>query len=187
MQASPRSTSNEDAIVLVGFMGTGKTEVGRRLAERLEAEFIDLDAEIEREAGMTIPEIFAREDEAGFRRREREALRGALRRKGAVVSCGGGVVVSPENLDALLQHPRVVCLTAGPETILRRIGDDPNRPLLRAGGEPIHHIRELLAARRELYDRIPVQVATDGFRPSEVVDRTVSELRKHGKLSGPGG
>lgn len=172
------SGPGDDAIALVGFMGTGKTEVGRRLATRLGADFIDLDAEIEREAGWTIPEIFAREDEAGFRRRERDALEKALRRRNAVVSCGGGVVVSPENLDALLAHPRVVCLTAEPETILQRIGEDPNRPLLRGGGEPLDRIRELLAARRELYARIPIQVPTDGFRPSEVVDRVVSELRK---------
>jgi shikimate kinase len=159
-------------------MGTGKTAVGKRLAEKIQKEFVDLDQEIEREAGMPVSDIFARENEAGFRMRERKTLTHVLERDDLVVSCGGGVVVTPENLEDLIRHPHVFCLTATPETLLRRIGNDPRRPLLQSSRAPIERIRELLAARQTLYDRIPHQIATDGLRPPEVADRILSELRK---------
>ncbi len=167
-----------DLVILVGFMGTGKTEVGALLAERMGVPFVDLDAEIESVAGCSIPEIFAKEGEAGFRVWERHQLLQALQAAEGVVSCGGGVVVTPENLSDLKAQSHVYCLTATPETIVKRVGNDPNRPLLQAEGDLVAHVRSLLQKRADLYDQLLCHIATDDFRPSEVVEYLLSELRK---------
>jgi shikimate kinase len=167
------------AVFLVGFMGSGKTATARRLAELLSWGWADLDTEIESSTGLGIPGIFAEEGEAGFRLREREALCRWLTAERVVVACGGGVVLDPRNLEDLLAQPCVYCLRVSPETVFQRVGADRNRPLLQ-GADPLSRIRELMEARRPLYDRFPCQVDTDGLRPSEVAARIFSDLRKRG-------
>lgn len=162
-------------IVLVGFMGTGKSAVGRLLAERLGREFVDLDALIVARAGCTISRIFETEGEAGFRRRERQAVREVAARAGLVVSTGGGVVLDADNVRDFAASGDLVCLTATPETILARVGDDTARPLLR-GGDPLGRIRELLAARTALYAQFAHQVATDGLAAAAVAERVLRLL-----------
>jgi len=107
-------------IVLAGFRGTGKTSVGQILAERLGVSFFDADALIERRAGMTIPEIFSRRGEAGFRDLERGVI-ASLRDANGVISTGGGAVCNPENVADLRWRGTVILLTAPPDVILERI------------------------------------------------------------------
>lgn len=166
-----------DSVFLVGFMGSGKSAVGRELADRLGWSYLDLDEEIVRDAGCSIPDIFAAEGEAGFRTREAECLSRALHTPHQVVSCGGGIVTLPENLQQLLDHPGTVCLEVSAEEVWNRIGQDPNRPLLQ-GEDPQGTIRSLMEERAPLYAQVPLRIKTDGFRTSEVVDQVLSELRK---------
>jgi shikimate kinase len=163
-------------LLLIGFMGSGKTQVGRLLARSLHVPFVDLDESIARDAGCGIPDLFAREGEDGFRRREHEALKRSLQPGGRIVSCGGGIIVRPENRDLLLAQPHVYCLRVSAESVLKRVGNDPNRPLLH-GADPLTRIRELQQQRAPWYALFPHQIDTDGFRPSEVADRILSDLR----------
>ena len=125
----PRKAGPAGNVVLIGFMGSGKTEVGRRLAARLGREFIDTDVLIEQE-GLTIADIFAAEGEAGFRRRERRAVDRAARTKGAVIATGGGAVLDGENVKALKRSGVLVYLQVEPDELIRRLSDSGGRPLL---------------------------------------------------------
>jgi shikimate kinase len=164
-------------IVLVGFMGTGKSAVGRRVARLLGREFVDLDELIVAQAGCTIPDIFELEGEAGFRARERAAVQAVAAKSehGLVVATGGGVVLNPDNVADLEKSGKVICLTATPETIHKRIGQDLNRPLLQ-GGEAIKRIRSLLEKRAPVYARIQLQVPTDGRSLEEVVAAVIKAV-----------
>jgi shikimate kinase len=141
------------SIALVGFMGTGKTAVGRVLAARLNKAFLEIDALIEKKAGKTIPEIFRRDGEIGFRELEIEVAREVAGRKNAVIACGGGLVLNKINVDRLKKECIMVYLTASPAVILRRTsGDENERPLL-AVADPVAQIKELLRFRRPFYER----------------------------------
>ena len=163
-------------IVLTGFMGTGKTVVGRRLAERLLLSFLDLDEVIEEAAGMAIPEIFASEGESGFRRREREVIGSLATRRDCVIATGGGAVLDPENVRNLRTGGVIVCLRAEPDTILERVGADAHRPLLQ-GPDRLARIRELLEQRASAYEQADLSVETSQSDIEEVVDRIVRHFR----------
>jgi len=165
-------------LVLVGFMGTGKSAVGRILAQRLGREFVDVDTVIETDAARSIPCIFKEEGEDGFRKRERDAVRLVTARSGLVVATGGGVLLDPGNLRDLETSGEIVCLTATPTTVLARVGNDPNRPLLQ-GGDPLSIIRGLLAKRAPLYASIAWQVPTDGLTADEVADQVLAHFTTH--------
>jgi shikimate kinase/3-dehydroquinate synthase len=147
-------------IVLVGLPGSGKTSVGRRLAGRHGARFIDLDAEIEREAGATIAEIFRVEGEAGFRGRDRVAV-GTLGPPDAaptisrVIATGGGTVIDPRNRWKLYRGRRPIWLDGRPEVLTQRLRRSPNvRPLI-AGHDPLRTVRDLAAGRERFYAAAP--------------------------------
>lgn len=159
-------TSN---IVLVGFMGTGKSAVGKLLAERLAFWFLDMDELIEARAGKPITRIFAEEGEPRFRAMERELVRELAQQRGLVVATGGGIVLNPDNLRDFSRSGLVVCLSAAPEEILRRVGNSTHRPLLNQP-DPAAAIRNLLAKRQALYDAIPFQIDTTGLSAAEVAD-----------------
>ena len=135
-------------VVLTGFRGTGKTSVGRILADRLALPFFDTDALIERRAGMPIPEIFLQHGEAHFRALEREVI-ASLRDVEGVISTGGGAVLDPANVADLRRHGRVYLLSAPPGVILERIAGS-NRPGL-TGLSPAEEVQTLLLARKEAY------------------------------------
>ncbi|MDF3127569.1 shikimate kinase [Kiritimatiellaeota bacterium B1221] len=163
-------------VFLVGFMGSGKTQTGQLLAKRLGWSWLDLDEKIVEVAGKSIPEIFAQEGEGAFRKMERACLQEALASEATVVSCGGGIVTQPDNLRDLLHQSRVVCLRIQPETVFRRVGNDPRRPLLQ-GSDSMGQIRKLMTEREVYYQQFPLQIDVDKCRASEVVDRIIDQLR----------
>ena len=141
------------SIALVGFMGVGKTVVGRILAEKMGKEFIELDALIEKRAGKSIPDIFQQEGEIRFRELEIEAAAEVADKKNVVIACGGGLILNKINVDRLQRESVVVCLTASPAVILKRTsGDGDDRPLL-AVKDRQQQIAELLRFRRPFYER----------------------------------
>lgn len=165
-------------VVLVGFMGSGKSSVGRELARRFGAPFVDVDERIESAAGAPIRELFAREGEPAFRERERAALREALSVKGRVIATGGGAFSDEENRVLLRAYAPVVYLEAAVETLLERLAGDLGRPLLR-GGDREEVVRELLSRRIPGYRTADVTVRTDGRTVGDVaaqvadwIDRT---------------
>ena len=163
-------------IFLVGFMASGKTTVGRMLADRLGWAFADLDELVTRAAGRTVPEIFAAEGEAGFRRRESAAVREAAGRRRVVVATGGGAACREENLAAMLEGGRVIALGVSPEEAIRRAGGASGRPLLDGKADPVGEARRLLDARRAFYDRAHIRFQTDGRTPGEIAQALLIEL-----------
>ncbi len=163
-------SSDRPNLYLVGFMGTGKSAVGRRLSEDLGYGFIDSDHWIEETEGIPIPEIFATRGEAYFRECERRFVESGHPGEGMVVSCGGGLVVQAGMIERLQELGRVVCLFASPETILARTSHQRNRPLLEAE-DRVERIQALLAEREPIYRKAGTQVVTDHQTISEIVQR----------------
>ena len=163
-------------LVLVGFMGTGKSAVGRRVAALAAAPFLEMDAELERRAGKSISRIFAEDGEPAFRDQEAQLAEEWGRKQGAVSSCGGGVVLREANLRALQANGLLVCLTARPDVILARTARAAKRPLL-AGENPEQKIRDLLAARAPLYAKIPVQIDTSDLGPEELAAQVLARWK----------
>ena len=165
-------------IVLVGFMGTGKTSVGKRLAERLEMPMIDTDDIIAEDSGMDIPNIFARYGEAHFRDLESAAVCKAANLENHVISTGGGVVLRESNLDMLKRSGIVFCLTATPEEIWRRVGSETHRPLLQAPN-PLGNIEQMLIERRPFYARANHQISTTRLSIIAVTDKIVEIFQRN--------
>ncbi len=160
-------------VVLCGFMGCGKTTVGRQLATLTGRRFVDMDDYIEERAGMTPSEIFARYGEEDFRRREREACRTLAGQSGLVIAAGGGALTFPENVKALAPSCTIVLLEVSPETVLARLAGDATRPLLvREDKEAAVH--ELFAQRLPLY-RAAATVCVDGEQPPLAVAKAIQK------------
>ncbi len=154
-------------IILTGFMGTGKTTVGRLMADKLNSEFIDTDQHIEQQIGCTIAEYFRSHGEAAFRQREAELAQELSERQGLVISTGGRMMLDPANAAALSKTGRVFCLVATPEEILQRVTHDENeRPLLQVPN-PLEHIVELLEEREKGYKRFS-QFETTDLQPQSI-------------------
>ncbi|HLK10666.1 MAG TPA: shikimate kinase [Candidatus Binatia bacterium] len=159
-------------IVLTGFMATGKSEVGRRLARALGRPFVDTDGLVEAAAGRSVAEVFARDGEAAFRAREREAVERACAVPDAVVATGGGTLLDPENRRRLTAGGLIICLTAAPEVVLERAGDPASRPLLaNTNGARLERVRALMAERAPVYALAAHAVDTTGLSVDEVVAR----------------
>lgn len=166
---NPGDTPGEN-ILLVGFMGAGKSSVGRLAARARGLQFVDLDREIERQAGCSIPDIFDRLGEEAFRQMETDALGHIEPGRGLVVSCGGGIVGSPLNRALLRELGFVVWLTATEEEIFDRVSRTPGRPLLQTP-DPRATIGALLAAREPLYREVADLILdTTGRSFQSVVD-----------------
>ena len=165
----------KDNIYLTGFMGTGKSTVSRILAGALGFEEIDTDAEIARQQGRSIKEIFAAEGEGYFRSLETGLLRQMQGQGHKVISCGGGMVLRKENISLMKENGLVVLLTAEPETVFARVSRNSGRPLLE-GKMDVGHIRELLEQRRPYYEEAgELVVKTDGRSPEEISE----EIKKN--------
>ena len=156
-------------IILVGFMGTGKTTVGKLLARKLDMEFLDMDRVIEERQQRNISAIFAEEGEQLFRSLERALVHELAARQGLVIAAGGGVVLNADNVADYSRTGLVVCLTAAPEAILKRVSRTSHRPLLE-GDEKLKRIREIMEKRQALYAAIPQQVDTTHLAPQAVAE-----------------
>jgi shikimate kinase len=167
------------SLAMIGFMGTGKTAVGRVLAARLGKEFIELDSLIEQKAGKSIPEIFRQDGEIGFRELEIEVIKEIVDKKNVVIACGGGVVLNKINIDRLKKECVIVYLTASPAVILKRTSGDKNeRPLLDVS-DRTKKIKELLRFRQPFYERAAdVIINTTGLDIESVAARIVEKLRE---------
>ena len=162
--------------MLVGFMGTGKTSVGKILGSKLVREVIDVDLYIEKTEKRKIADIFGKEGETHFRMLEKNAVEAISRREGIVITTGGGVVLDPENMKALGKNGVLVALSATPETIFRRVRNSKHRPLLQ-GGDPMSEIKRLYALRKPLYEKCDFNFPTDNCTPSAVAEKVLEKLK----------
>jgi len=154
-------------IYLVGFMGTGKTSVGRALAKSKKWHFVDLDELISLRKQRRIVDIFAKEGEAYFRRIESKTLKQVAAQKHFVVSCGGGIVIDKKNVKLMKETGRLVCLSASAREILRRVSGDTSRPLL-MGKDPLKRIELLLKMRALYYMQADNFIDTTGLSIKQV-------------------
>ena len=161
-------------VVLVGFMGSGKSTVGPHVAQRLERPFVDLDDVIEADAGRSVAEIFSSEGEAGFRDRESRCLQRALAGDGSVVAVGGGAPMRQENWARIRDSNCVVALMAEPDELARRLNGSTERPLLQRNGSSA--ISSLLPNRLPRYLEADLIVRTDGLDPLEVARQVTDRL-----------
>ena len=169
-------TPPETNLYLVGFMGTGKSTVGRLVARQLGFQFIDSDHEIERLQGKPVAQIFATEGEDKFRVMEREFVEHGHPAQGCVVACGGGLVVPAGMLELLRARGIVMCMHAPIETILRRTMHANHRPLLQVEN-PEQRLRELYAQREEIYRRTGTMVLTDSRPMREIAAHVLRVYR----------
>lgn len=160
----------QGSIILAGFMGTGKTTIGQRVAALLKRRFVDADDLIVQRAGMSIPQMFATQGEPAFRALEKQVCRDLAAEREIVIATGGGMLVDPENRALLLQSGLVVCLDAAPEIIRSRLALADNRPLA-ANWEALYE------QRRAIYAEIPTHVDTSARTPDSIAQEIVALWR----------
>ena len=167
-----KGVSSSFNIYLVGFMGSGKTTVGRVLARRFGVPFVDLDEVIRHREGMSIEDVFSKKGEAYFRRLESEVLRGCG--LGKVVSTGGGIVESRENVEFMRNTGKVVWLDISFEEFLKRVPDLGDRPLLKRGK---NWLKELFEKRKTFYKEAShIRISVDGKKAEDIVEEIVCLL-----------
>lgn len=164
-------------IILVGFMGTGKTAVGKALAARLKMKFVDMDDLIEEREGIKIPDIFASKGEPYFRKIEKEIAKEVSARSGLVIAAGGGAVIDEVNVKNLKSSGVMICLTATADKIFNRTRAHTHRPLLNVS-DPKEKISELLAKRAEYYARADHRIDTSRLSVGEVVDKILNIVQQ---------
>lgn len=168
-----RNISN---IILIGFMGTGKTSVGMKLAKILGMNFIDTDDVIESYSNMSIPDIFAHKGEEYFRDLESEVVDKVCKLSGYVIATGGGIVKREMNIKKLKSTGVIFCLYASPEIILQRTSPYNHRPLLQVD-DPINNIRKLLSEREPFYACADHKIDTSNIDIDQVVEEIINTLK----------
>ena len=164
-------------IAVYGFMGVGKTTIGRLLAERLSIDFIDMDTEIEKREETTIREIFRVQGESRFRQLEANLIKELSQQDGLVIACGGGAIADPENAETLSKASRMVYLTASIKEIIERTNQDNSRPLLEVEN-PDTVAAELYERRKPVYTKYAeVTIDTTGKTPDEVVEKVLEAMK----------
>ncbi|MEM7533876.1 MAG: 3-dehydroquinate synthase [Chloroflexota bacterium] len=172
-------------VIITGFMGTGKTTIGRQLARRLKRQFIDMDDEIERYFDKTIPEVFADDGEEVFRAYESQLCADLAQETDLVISTGGGALVNPQNREVMAETGVLICLTASPKEILRRVLKREYRPLLPGDqDEKRRNIERLLAERRLAYGAIPYQIDTTEQKFGQIIGRLLDILYANEEVPG---
>lgn len=166
-------------LILTGFMGTGKSTVGRLLAQEMGWVFVDLDERIEAKIGLRIADFFEHYGEAAFRDKETECAAEVLQQEQQVIATGGGVVLRKENIELLRRSGKVACLTASVDEIIRRTAGDTTRPLLNHPDRQ-QRIQELLTARQSGYRQADFCLATDGKSAAEVAGEILQLLQETG-------
>jgi shikimate kinase len=165
--------SQPDNIILCGFMGTGKTTVGKLIAAKMGWQFVDTDQVIEARQGQTVSAIFAEAGESAFRQMESALCVEMIGWRQTVIATGGGIVLREENRANLNRAGLVVCLDAPADEIVARLSGATDRPLL-AGDNPTVRIAELLAARESVYGALPCHVHTAGHAPHEIAEAIIA-------------
>ncbi len=157
-----RATVDEQPnLILAGFMGTGKSALGRQLAHRWQRQFLDTDDLVEKLAGASVADIFAQQGEEHFRALERKVIEELIPPSGAIIACGGGLVVPPGMAELVRSKGVVITLFASVDTIIRRTANKTRRPLLK-GDDPEVKIRDLMKKREQAYMKAGIAVYTDG-------------------------
>lgn len=168
-------------IVLIGFMGTGKSTVAEYLRTRFSMNIVEMDQEIEKQQGMSISDIFSIYGEEYFRRLETELLIKMQSVCNAVISCGGGVPMREENVAEMKKNGRVVLLTAEPQTVFARVKDNTDRPLLK-GHNNVEYIQELMEKRREKYEAAAdIVIPTDHRTTAQICEEMMMKLTEWSK------
>lgn len=167
-------------LYLVGFMGTGKSTVGRQVAQRMGLDFVDSDHAIEAEQGKSIPDIFASAGEVAFREMEKRFVESGHSESGCLVSCGGGLAVQPGMMDLLKSRGLVFSLIASAAGIYERTRHNANRPLLQVK-DPLAEIEKLLAVRGPIYQQANCCILTEGRTISEVVSHVCRSYKLEAK------
>ena len=167
-------------IILIGFMGTGKTAVGQVLSKRLSRQLIEVDEAIEKIAGKTIPDIFQDDGEIHFRELEIEAIRQAVKGEKQVIACGGGAVLNTINIDRLRAAGVIINLIAAPKIILKRTAkENGSRPLLNVE-QPLERIKELTKYRKPFYERAAdITINTSKLSIDITADKIIDRLKKY--------
>lgn len=164
-------------IVLVGFMGTGKTAVGKEIARALGMQFVNTDDIIEKKAGMPINDIFARKGEFCFRQIERDVMMEVSSNVDSVIDTGGGAVINELNVKDLKMEGILFCLNAAAGEIFKRAGNEAHRPLLNVS-DPLDRINYLLKKRAPYYKRADYQIDTNGRSIKEIAEEIIGIYRK---------
>ena len=162
-------------IALTGFMGSGKSAVSRELGKLTGYQVVDIDSEVQKQAGRSIKEIFDSEGEQAFRDMESTAVARIAKGKSQIISTGGGVVLRSENIDALHAGGVIVNLKASAETVHERTRHNENRPLLQVE-EPLARIQELMREREEYYQRADFFIETDELSVLEVAQEILESV-----------
>ena len=164
-------------IFLIGFMGAGKSTIARTLQRELGFPLVEMDERIVQEQGMSINDIFAQYGEAHFREIESQLVVDLGKQEPSIVSCGGGVVVRPENTQNMKKSGRIVLLKASPETIFERVKNSTDRPILN-GHMNVEYIAELMEKRRALYEEAAdITIQTDGKTREQICEEIIGKLR----------
>lgn len=165
------------SIVLTGFMASGKSTVGRVLAQKLNRPFVDTDLLIETEQGRQIKDIFAQFGESYFRKLETEAVRQVCRKDGQVIATGGGIVLNPENIELFRQNGVIVFLYAGIEKILQNIsGGTSSRPV--ANGKSAEELAGILEQRLPFYRNCDIEINTTNLNVPETAETVWQKIQK---------
>mgnify|MGYP002709189055 CR=1 FL=1 len=168
------------SLFLIGFMGTGKSTIAAELAKHLGLEVLEMDETIEKQEGMSIPDIFSTYGEAYFRKLETDLLKETGNIGNRIVSCGGGAAARAENVAEMKKSGVILLLTAAPETILTRIEDNDDRPLLR-GRKNTADIAALIASRKPAYDAAAdYTISTDNKSVADITQEILNLLSKEG-------
>ena len=163
-------------ILLIGFMGVGKTTVSKKLSEKTGMSEVDMDAWIVEHEQKAIADIFAEEGEPYFRKIETECLKEIQKEKGRIVSCGGGVVLKDENIRIMKDGGIILLLTATAQTVYDRVKDSTDRPILN-GNMNVAYISELMKRRAERYREVAdLIIATDGKTVDQIVEEIMAEI-----------
>lgn len=180
-KSQPRGLAGPNAY-LIGFMGTGKSAVGRGLAHRLGMRFMDSDRQIERQAGKTVSEIFKTDGEGAFRKLESEFIETGHPGRGCIVACGGGLAVQEGMLERLNEKGIVIALFASPEAIVDRTSRNNRRPLLNVE-DPEGAVRELMEERMHIYEQARNVISTDNRPLNDVIGLAIrfyhADVQRH--------
>jgi shikimate kinase len=170
-------------IVLIGFMGAGKSRIAAELSRLLQRPAVETDELIVAKEGCSIEELFATRGEDYFRNSEQAVIRQLKSARMQIISCGGGVVLRPENVASLKKNGRIVWLKATPETIFERVKDATHRPLLNRDMS-VGHIADLLAARRPVYEQAAdIEIVTDQKSAEDVAQEIIRAFELHAVLN----